>query len=124
MALDSKHVPLQTHAYRQPDPPPPVLSQKLLQGLKGERSPGQVCDGLESNSWYQVSAVAERAEDVFSEPIYAVVKTHREPARVMEIAAHPVPGSTDSLALLFRLDCSSASIISEACGLLRWGSRR
>lgn len=101
-----------------------MLSQLPRQGLKGERSPGQIRDGLESNTWYQVSAVVERAEGVFSDPVYAKVKTHREPARVMEVAAQPVQGSTDSVALLVRLDCSSAPIISEACGLLRWGPGR
>lgn len=96
-----------------------------LQGLKGLRSPHPINDGLASDTWYQVSAISERAEGVFCEPVYAVVKTHREPARVMEMAAKPVKGSTDSLVLLVRLDCSSAPT-DEACGLLRyvWGHIR
>lgn len=89
------------------------------QGLKGMRSPLPVNDGLESDTWYQVSAVSERAQGVFSEPVYAVTKTHRDPARVVETTVSPVPGSTDSLVVMMRLDCSSAPT-NEACGIMRY----
>lgn len=88
-------------------------------GLKGERSPGTIIDNLEGDTWYQVSAVAERADGVFSEPIFSVVKTHREPPSLIEVTAKPLQRTTDSLALLFRLDCS-ASPMGEVCGLLRY----
>lgn len=88
------------------------------QGLKGERSPRIVHDGLDDDTWYQVSAVAERNEGVFSKPVFTVVKTHRDPAGILETAVKPLQGSTDSLVLLFRLDCS-ASPTCEVCGLLR-----
>lgn len=83
------------------------------------RSPLPTIDDLESDTWYQVSAISERAVGVFSEPVYAVAKTHREPARVIDSRVSPVQGSTDSLAMMVRLDCSSAPI-NEACGLLRY----
>lgn len=90
------------------------------QGLNGVRSPLPINGDLESDTWYQVSAVSERAEGVYSQPAYAVAKTHREPARVLDWKATPVHGSTDSLSLLIRLDCSSAPT-HEACGILRCG---
>lgn len=82
------------------------------------RSPLPVDDGLESDTWYQVSAVSERAQGVFSEPVYAAAKTHRDPARVVDTTLSPVPGSTDSLAVMITLDCSSAPT-NEACGIMR-----
>lgn len=85
-------------------------------------SPLPTIDDLESDTWYQVSAVSERAVGVFSEPVYATTKTHREPARVINQGVSPVPGSTDSLAMMVRLDCSSAPM-NEACGLLRYTRR-
>lgn len=83
------------------------------------RSPLPVNDGLESDTWYQVSAVSERAQGVFGEPVYAVAKTHRDPARVVDATVSPIPGSTDSLAVMIRLDCSSAPT-NGACGVLRY----
>lgn len=83
------------------------------------RSPLPVNDGLESDTWYQVSAVSERAQGVFGEPVYAVAKTHRDPARVVDATVSPIPGSTDSLAVMIRLDCSSAPT-NGACGILRY----
>lgn len=80
--------------------------------------PHPVNEGLESDTWYQISAVSERTEGVFCEPVFTVAKTHREPARVIEIAGNPVQGSTDSINLHLRLDCSSTPT-NEACGLLR-----
>lgn len=88
------------------------------QGLKGVRIPHPVNENLESDTWYQISAVSERAQGVFCEPVFAVAKTHREPARVIEIAGNPVQGSTDSINLHLKLDCSSTPT-NEACGLLR-----
>ena len=88
------------------------------QGLRGVRMPHPVNEGLESDTWYQISAVSERTEGVFCEPVFTVAKTHREPARVIEIAGNPVQGSTDSINLHLRLDCSSTPT-NEACGLLR-----
>lgn len=110
-------------AFKSPRPEPPLSSPGWLlasprQGLKGELSPRPVNDGLESDTWYQISTVSERGEGVFSEAVYAIVKTHRESARVMEMAVKPAPGSTTSLELWVTLDCSSAPT-SEACGLLR-----
>lgn len=91
------------------------------QGLKGTLSPPAVNDGLESDTWYQVSAVSERAQGVFGEPVYAVAKTHREPARVVDTTVSPVPVSTDALAVMMRLDCSSAPM-NEACGIMRYAT--
>ncbi|CAM9385152.1 unnamed protein product, partial [Scytosiphon promiscuus] len=91
----------------------------VIEGLKGIRSPLPVIDNLDSDTWYQVSAVSERAEGVFGEPVHAVAKTHREPARVMDTKASSVQGSTDSISLLTTLDCSSAPT-NEACGLLSY----
>lgn len=101
-------------------PPESVARLKisLVQGLKGNRSAGTISD-LEDDTWYQVSAVAERAEGVFSEPVFTVVKTHREPPTVTETAAKPRQGTIDSLTLFFRLDCSAAPP-GEVCGLLRF----
>lgn len=95
-----------------------VLTNKT-QGPKGTRSALPVNDGLESDTWYQVSAVSERTQGVFGEPVYAVVKTHRDPARVVDASVLAVPGSTDSLAVMARLDCSSAPT-NEACGIMRY----
>ncbi|CAM9358757.1 unnamed protein product [Ectocarpus sp. 13 AM-2016] len=91
----------------------------VVEGLKGVRSSLPINDDLESDTWYQVSAVSERAEGVYSQPVYAVAKTHREPARVLDWKTTPVHGSTDSLSLLISLDCSSAPT-HEACGILRY----
>lgn len=82
------------------------------------RSPFPIIDNLESDTWYQVSAVSERAEGVFGEAVHAVAKTHREPARVIETVVSSVQGSTNSISLLTTLDCSSAPT-NQACGLLR-----
>lgn len=95
------------------------LEISFVKVLKGNRSPGTIINNLEDDTWYQVSAVAERAEGVFSEPVFAVVKTHREPAPVTETTAKPLQGTIDSLTLFFRLDCSAA-LTGEVCGLLRF----
>ncbi|CAM9138972.1 unnamed protein product, partial [Hapterophycus canaliculatus] len=91
----------------------------MIEGLKGLRSPLPIVDNLDSDAWYQVSAVSERAEGVFSEPVYAVAKTHREPAGLIDTKVSPVQGSTNSISLLTTLDCSSTRI-NEACGFLSY----
>lgn len=83
------------------------------------RSPLPTIDDLESDTWYQASLISERAVGVFSEPVYAIAKTHREPPRVIDKTVSPVQGSTGSLAVMVRLDCSSAPM-NEECGLLRY----
>lgn len=92
---------------------------RIPQGLKGEHSPRTVIESLESDTWYQVSAVSERATGVFSRPSFTVARTHREPARLMDLIAAPVQGSTNSLRLRFRLDCSVVPT-REMCGKSRW----
>lgn len=94
-----------------------LFSNDSRQGLKGQSS-ALLIEDLDSNSWYQISAVAERAEGIFSAPVYAMVQINREPPRILEATAQPVTGSVQSLALLVMLDCSS-SPASETCSFLR-----